>query len=84
MSTPYVVSEGLVETLQLLLPVDREVVMVNGVITFEMKLGDLPKETISAYTFPLSSVDLILGLPWLQKVQSAHRLSNFVLRVHPQ
>ena len=46
---------------------DKEIVMINGVTTFEMKLGDLPKETISAYTFPLASVDLILGLPWLQK-----------------
>jgi len=46
---------------------DKEVVTVNGICTFEMKLGDLPAETVTAYTFPLGSVDLILGLPWLQK-----------------
>src|ERR1700737_2085722 len=46
---------------------DKDVVMVNGYCTFDMKIGDLPKETITAYTFPLGSMDLILGLPWLQK-----------------
>jgi len=46
---------------------DKDTVMVDGYCTFEAKIGDLPKETISAYTFPLGSVDLILGLPWLQK-----------------
>ena len=46
---------------------DKDVVMVDGYCTFEAKIGDLAKETITAYTFPLGSVDLILGLPWLQK-----------------
>ena len=46
---------------------DKDTVMVNGYCTFEAKIGDLPKERITAYTFPLGSVDLILGLPWLQK-----------------
>ena len=46
---------------------DKDIVLVNGFCTFEMKIGDLPKETITAYTFPLGSIDLILGLPWLQK-----------------
>ena len=42
----------------------KNVVMVNGIVSFEMKLGDLPKETITAYTIPLGSgIDLILGLP---------------------
>jgi len=46
---------------------DKDIVMVNGICTFNMKLADLPSETITAYTFPLGSVDLILGLPWLDK-----------------
>ena len=46
---------------------DKQIVMVNGYCTVEAKIGDLPKERITAYTFPLSSIDLILGLPWLQK-----------------
>jgi hypothetical protein len=46
---------------------DRDLVMVDGYATLEIKVGDLPKETITAYTFPLGSIDLILGLPWLQK-----------------
>lgn len=46
----------------------KNVVMVNGIVSFEMKLGDLPKETITAYTIPLGTgIDLILGLPWLEK-----------------
>jgi hypothetical protein len=46
---------------------DKDTVMVDGYATVEIKVGDLPKETITAYTFPLGSIDLILGLPWLQK-----------------
>src|SRR6202451_4640737 len=46
---------------------DKDTVMVDGYATLEIKVGDLPKETITAYTFPLGSIDLILGLPWLQK-----------------
>ena len=46
---------------------DKEVVEVNGITTFEMKLGDLPTETITAYTFPLGQIDLTFGLPWLRK-----------------
>jgi len=46
----------------------KHVVKINGICTIEMKLGDLPKETVTAYTFPLGSgIDLILGLPWLEK-----------------
>ena len=46
----------------------KNVVMVNGIVSFEMKLGDLPKETVTAYTIPLGTgIDLILGLPWLEK-----------------
>ena len=32
-----------------------------------MKLRNLPVETVTTYTFPLGSVDLVLGLPWLIK-----------------
>jgi transposase InsO family protein len=46
----------------------KRVVMIDGFCTFEMKLGDLPVETVTAYTFPLGTgIDLILGLPWLEK-----------------
>ena len=34
----------------------KNVVMVNGIVTFEMKLGDLPKETVTAYTIPQESM----------------------------
>ena len=46
---------------------DKEIVTINSICTFKMKLGDLPMETVTAYTFPLGSVDLVLGLPWLIK-----------------
>jgi len=46
---------------------DKDLVVINGYCTFEAKIGDLPKETIIAYTFPLSSINLILSFPWLQK-----------------
>ena len=46
---------------------DKDIVVIDSYCTFEAKIGDLPKETITAYTFPLGSIDLILGLPWLQK-----------------
>ena len=46
----------------------KRVIMIDGFCTFEMKLGDLPVETVTAYTFPLGTgIDLILGLPWLAK-----------------
>lgn len=46
---------------------DKDTVMVDGYCTFEAKIADLPKETITAYTFPLDSIYLILCLPWLRK-----------------
>ena len=46
---------------------DKEIVTINGICTFKMKLGNLPVETVTAYTFHLGSVDLVLGLPWLIK-----------------
>jgi hypothetical protein len=46
---------------------DKEIVSVSGLVSFTMKLGNLPAEKITAYTFPLQGLDLILGLPWLRK-----------------
>jgi len=46
---------------------NHEKVSVNGIVTFDMKLDGLPSERVTAYTFPLGNVDLILGLPWLKK-----------------
>ena len=46
---------------------DKEIITTTGICTVEMKLGNLPPETVTAYVFPLHKVDLILGLPWLQK-----------------
>ena len=46
---------------------DEHKVTVKGIVNFELKLEGLPKEKIIAYTFPLSNLDLILGLPWLKR-----------------
>jgi hypothetical protein len=46
---------------------DKDKVVVSGVVSLKMQLEGLPPEQITAYTFPLGSVDLILGLSWLQK-----------------
>src|ERR1700694_4026133 len=40
---------------------DRDTTTVTGTVEFKMKLGNLPPETIKAYTFPLSKIDLVLG-----------------------
>ena len=41
---------------------NKDMIMVNDICIFEMKLGNLSKETITTYTFPLDNIDLILGL----------------------
>jgi len=41
--------------------------MVHGYATIDVKIGDLPVESVTAYLFPLDDIDLVLGLPWLQK-----------------
>src|SRR5579859_3961826 len=46
---------------------DKEVVVVHGYTTIDVKTGDLPVESVMAYLFPLDNIDLVLGLPWLQK-----------------
>ena len=46
---------------------DKEIITATGICTVTMKLGDLPPESITAYTFPLQKIDLVLGLPWLQR-----------------
>jgi gag-polyprotein putative aspartyl protease len=49
---------------------DEHKITVKAIVSFELKLEGLPKEKITAYTFPLSSLDLILGLPWLKRYNS--------------
>src|SRR5579859_5471081 len=46
---------------------DKEVVVVHGYTAIDVKTGDLPVESVMAYLFPLDNIDLVLGLPWLQK-----------------
>ncbi len=46
---------------------DKDKVLINGMVSFDLELGDLPMERITAYTFPLNNIDLILGLPWLER-----------------
>ena len=49
----------------------KNVIQIDRICTVEMKLSDLPKETITMYTFPLrSGIDSILNLPWLGKHNS--------------
>src|SRR5204862_5921094 len=40
---------------------------VNRIATVDVKVGNLPTETLTAYVFPLKDVDLVLGLSWLEK-----------------
>jgi len=42
---------------------DHHDAVSNGFVQFEMKLGNLPPEIVTAYTFPLQKIDLVLGLP---------------------
>ena len=49
---------------------DKKIVMINGICTFKMKLGDLLVETVTVYTFLFESIHLILRLPSLIKHNS--------------
>src|SRR5438270_7596630 len=40
---------------------------VNRITTVDVKVRNLPMETLTAYIFPLKDVDLVLGLSWLEK-----------------
>src|SRR5205085_3301825 len=40
---------------------------VNRITTVDVKVGNLPTETLTAYVFPLKDIDLVLGLSWLKK-----------------
>ena len=40
---------------------------VDRITTVDVKVGNLPMETLTAYVFPLKDVDLVLGLSWLEK-----------------
>jgi len=46
---------------------DKDLITITGVCTVQLKLGKLAPESITAYVFPLHKVDLVLGLPWLQR-----------------
>jgi hypothetical protein len=41
--------------------------VVNRIATIDVKVGNFPTETLTAYVFPLKDIDLILGLSWLEK-----------------
>src|SRR5579859_4459417 len=42
---------------------DKKVVAVHGYTTINVKIGDLPIESVTAYLFSLDDIHLILGLP---------------------
>src|SRR5579859_3201012 len=46
---------------------DKEVVAVHSYTTIDVKIGDLPVESVTTYLFLLDDIDLVLGLLWLQK-----------------
>lgn len=46
---------------------DKDTAVVNTIATIEIKVGGLPVETVTGYIFPLKDIDIVLGLPWLQK-----------------
>ena len=46
---------------------DDNTKVVNRITTIDVKLGNLPVETLTAYVFPLKDLDLVLGYPWLKK-----------------
>jgi len=46
---------------------DDDIKVVNKITTVDIKLGNLPVETLTAYVFPLKDLDLVLGTPWLEK-----------------
>ena len=39
----------------------------TAIATFQIKVGLLPPETITAYVLPLGKFDFVLGLPWLER-----------------
>jgi gag-polyprotein putative aspartyl protease len=41
--------------------------IVDEITQVDFKLGNLPVETLTAYVFPLTEFNLVLGLPWLKK-----------------
>jgi transposase InsO family protein len=46
---------------------DNSRCIVNRITTVDVKVGNLPTETLTAYVFPLKDIDLVLGLSWLEK-----------------
>ena len=41
---------------------DNSRCVVNKIATVDVKVGNLPTETLTAYVFPLKDIDLVLGL----------------------
>jgi len=41
--------------------------VANEITTIGVKVGNLPTETLAAYVFPLTDLDLVLGIPWMRK-----------------
>jgi hypothetical protein len=46
---------------------NKNMVFVSKVVTFDIKLGDVPTESMNAYVFPLDKPDIVLGMGWLDK-----------------
>ena len=46
---------------------DKKTQVITGMTKVDVKIGNLPIETLIVYVFPLASINLVLGLPWLQK-----------------
>jgi predicted aspartyl protease len=41
--------------------------VANRITTIDVKVGNLPTETLAVYVFPLMDLDLVLGIPWMRK-----------------
>ena len=46
---------------------DNSSCVVNKITTVDVKVGNLPTETLTAYVFSLKDIDFVLGLSWLEK-----------------
>jgi predicted aspartyl protease len=46
---------------------DKDTEVATGVVKTTVRVAGAPAEVIIAYTFPLKSITMVLGLPWLKK-----------------